>query len=135
MQVAMEDELLSLTHSLLLDDVRVTVLVSQVQFEPYLSPSQDETLATLAGVDEELRSLLRHIVLPGTHISPAAAHLASLLRGCGYSINLVERQLRLYGSSYGARGYIAGRWPQALVALQQYKLLLREVLRLFNPNR
>ncbi|RAH51167.1 uncharacterized protein BO95DRAFT_76459 [Aspergillus brunneoviolaceus CBS 621.78] len=135
MQVAVEDDLLSLTQSLLLDDVRVTVLVSQLQFEPYLNPSQDETLATLGGVDEELRSFLRRIVLTRTHISPAAAYLASLLRGCGYTINLVERQLRLYGSSYGARGYVAGRWPQALVALQQYKALLREGLRLFNPNR
>ncbi|OJJ95976.1 hypothetical protein ASPACDRAFT_1824, partial [Aspergillus aculeatus ATCC 16872] len=134
MQVAVEDDLLSLTQSLLLDDVRVTVLVSQVQFEPYLNPSQDETLATLGEVDEQLRLFLRRIVRPRTHISPAAAYLASLLRVYGYIINLVERQLRLYGSSYGARGYVAGRWPQALVALQQYMGLLREVLRLFNSN-
>ncbi|KAB8204479.1 hypothetical protein BDV34DRAFT_115529 [Aspergillus parasiticus] len=122
MSSSSKDRLLQSIQALLHSCARVTILVSEVQFEEDLSTSQDQTLAVLFSLDQEIKRLLRQILQP----IKLSDHLSTpVLLGSTWALDLCERRLNLYQfSSYG-RQYVAGSWTRLIETLQQYTMNLQ----------
>ncbi|KAF7591429.1 hypothetical protein BBP40_001590 [Aspergillus hancockii] len=133
MSSSLRHDFLPSIQALLLDSAKVTVLVSETQFDNDLSTSQDVTLAVLAKIDVEIRCLLRRILQPLAHPQALTPIFASVLEGCMDVFELFERLLQQYKSTSPGRQYVCSSWTQLMETLQHYTMNLHRLIAFLDP--